>query len=100
MNYTTAAQLQADERDEERTKRQFVGLVASALGVDQSYLSDDARASSMLPDRYIIANPDGTFSTLGQPASNVQRATEPAAAGITITPGLLLIIGAALLLLR
>lgn len=100
MNQVQAAQIAADQADEDRTKRLFVGFLSSALGVDQSYTSDDARASSTLPDRYIIANPDGTFSTLGQPVSNVQRATAPAAAGVTISPGLLLLIGAALLLLR
>lgn len=100
QNYERAAQLAADKADEERTKREFIGFLSSVLGVDQSYTTDDGRVMSWQPGQYVIANPDGTASQLGQPVSNVQRAAAPAASGVTISPGLLLVLGVALLLLR
>lgn len=99
MNAVTQTAIAAEEADEERTKRQFVGLIASALGVDQNYVGEDGRAVSPT-GRFIIANPDGTWSELGQPVSSSQGIAQPAAAGLVITPGMLLIVAAALLLLR
>lgn len=87
---------QAQNADEERTKRAFIGFLSSALGVDQSYTSEDAVPSNQT-GQYTIANPDGTVSVLGQPVSNAQRGIS-APAGIVITPGLLLVIGLVLYL--
>ena len=99
MLQSEATALRENEADEERTKRLFVGLFASALGVDQNYVGDDGRALSPT-GQYIIANPDGTYSELGRSVSNVQQAAAPAASGLTLSPGLLLVLGVALLLLK
>lgn len=86
---------QAADSDEQRTKRLFVGFLSSALGVDQTYSGEDGQASSST-GTYTIANPDGTYSVLGQPISN--QNTPGVAAGIP--PGFLLLVGLVLLLLR
>ena len=86
----------AQDADEQRTRRAFVGFLSSVLGVDQSYTSDDANpAGSNRTGQYTIANPDGNYSQLGQPVSNQ---TQPlAAAGIS--PGMLLLIAGLVFLL-
>lgn len=86
---------QAANSDEERTKRLFVGFLSSALGVDQTYAGEDGYAASST-GTYTIANPDGTYSVLGQPVSN--QNTPAVVAGIP--PGFLLLVGLVLFLLR
>ena len=81
---------QVQQADEFRTKRLFVGLLSSALGIDQTYNNDDYYASNA-PDQYVIANPDGTFSVQGRARSNLNSAST--AAGLVIPPGLLLLGG-------
>ena len=83
------------DSDEDRTKRAFIGFLSSALGVDNVYTGDDTGLGTN-PGQYSIANPDGTVSVLGQPVSNTQRGAAPT--GLTITPGLLLLIGLVLYL--
>lgn len=85
---------QVAQADEFRTKRLFVGLLSSALGVDQTYANEDYNASNA-PDSYIIANPDGTFSVQGRARSNLN--SRQVAAGLVIPPGLLLLGGLFLL---
>ena len=87
--------LAADRADEERTKRLFVGFLSSVLGVDQTFNGEDGRAQSSA-NQYIIGNPDGTYSQLGRPVSNVQAGTTVAG----IPTGFLLLVGLALLILR
>lgn len=55
--------------DEQRTKRLFVGFLSGLLGVDQSYTGEDSAPASRT-GTYQIANPDGTYSVLGQPVSS------------------------------
>ena len=82
------------DADEWRTKRAFVGFLSSVLGVDQTGNNVDYYAANRA-DQYIIGNPDGSYSALGQPVSNKQAGT---VAGIPT--GFLLLAGLALLLLR
>lgn len=79
---------QVNQASEERTKRLFVGFLSSALGVDQTYLNDDAYAANGV-NQFVIANPDGTYSQVGRSVSNQQGV---AAAG-GISPIVLLIGG-------
>jgi len=81
---------QVNQASEERTKRLFVGFLSSALGVDQTYLNDDAYASSAT-NQFVIANPDGSYSQVGRSVSNQQGV---AAAGIS---PLILLLGGFLL---
>jgi t-SNARE complex subunit (syntaxin) len=62
---------QVNQASEERTKRLFVGFLSSALGVDQTYATDDAYIQQGT-NQFIIANPDGTYSQVGRSVSNVQ----------------------------
>jgi t-SNARE complex subunit (syntaxin) len=87
---------QVNQADQERTKRLFVGFLSSALGVDQNYTSEDAYISNA-PGQFVIANPDGTVSQVGRSVSNVQGL---GAAGLTLSPMLLLLLAAGFLLLR
>ena len=80
--------------DDERSKRMFVGFLSSILGVDQTMNGVDYYAANRA-DQYIIGNPDGSYSVLGQPVSNQQRGTVGG-----IPTGFLLLAGLALLLLR
>lgn len=81
---------QVAQADEDRTKRMFIGLLSSALGVDQTYAADDYHVGNA-PDQYVIANPDGTYSVQGRARSNLNSGA--AAAGLVIPPGLLLLGG-------
>jgi hypothetical protein len=73
---------QIREADEQRTKRMFVGLMASLLGVqDQTYTTDDNQARGQV-GQFTIANPDGGVSVQGQPVSNMNTVT--AVAGIPV----------------
>jgi len=78
----------AAEQDQLRTKRVFVGLLASALGVDQTYTTADSVPAST-PGQFSVANPDGTASVQGQPISNLNT---PVAA-LSVSPGMLLVVG-------
>lgn len=92
----TVQGLSAAQADEDRTKRAFVGFLSSALGLDQNYTSDDA--SPIGADRgYVIANPDGSYSAVGQSRSNLQGVS---VAGLTITPGLLILAAVAFFILK
>lgn len=92
----TAAQV--NQADTERTKRAFVGFLSSALGVDQTYAYEDAQVGNA-PGQYLIANPDGTYSQLGRSYSSQNQSAVPAA-GLVLTPGLLLLGLAAYFLLK
>ena len=85
------------DQDELRTKRAFVNFLASALGTDQNYIGDDGNPTNR-PGEYVIVNGEtGNYSVLGQSSSNLNRgAPQPA---LAITPGVLLLIGAALFLI-
>ena len=83
------------QADDERTRRLFVGFLSSVLGVDQTVNGVDYGAGNRA-DQYIISNPDGTYSQLGQPVSS-QQGRAPVAG---IPTGFLLLAGLALLLLR
>lgn len=87
MDSYSTGQLSAEtaQADEARTKRAFIGFLSSALGVDQVMTSDDAFPVNT-PGQYIIANPDGTYSKVGQSVSNLNSAS---VGGFTVTPGLL-----------
>lgn len=78
---------QTRDNDEERTKRLFIGFLSSALGVDQITTDADSSPYGGSPG-YTIANPDGTYSALGQPVSNLNAMAAPAAG---IPPGLLML---------
>lgn len=83
--------------DEERTKRAFIGFLSTALGVDQTPVGQDA-VMGRGTGQFTVANPDGTYSVQGQAVSNVQGVIGPG--GLMITPGLLLLVGVAYLLLK
>lgn len=87
---------QTDQQDQARVSRAFVGFLSSVLGVDQPLTSDDAYAAQRT-GQYVIANPDGSYSIQGQAVSNRQAG---AAAGLVLSPTLLLLAGLAFLLLR
>lgn len=100
MDSFSLGQTSADvaQADEARTKRAFIGLLSSALGVDQIMTTDDAWAANT-PGQYVIANPDGTYSKVGQSVSNLNSGNL-AAGGFTITPGLLIVGALAFLLFK
>ena len=82
--------------DQSRTMRAFVGFLASAVGTDQNYAGEDANPTNSNQQYNYIANPDGTYSVVGKPVSNVQSQ----AASASMSPVLLigLAVGAFLLL--
>jgi t-SNARE complex subunit (syntaxin) len=90
MDYTSQGQASAEvmTADEQRTKRMFVGFLSSALGIDQTYANEDGYVGNA-SGQYIIANPDGTYSKVGQSVSNQNNGS--AAAGLVLTPGLLMV---------
>lgn len=90
---------QVNQADTERTKRLFVGFLSSALGVDQTFANDDMNPTNA-PGQYIVANPDGTYSTIGRSQSNLNSAQSPINSGLVITPGLILLAVAAFFLLK
>lgn len=71
LSQATVDSINAAQSDEERSKRMFVGFLTSALGADNIYAGTDNQVGNR-SDQYIIANPDGTASALGQPVSNRQ----------------------------
>lgn len=85
---------QVNAADQERTKRLFVGFLSSALGVDQTFATDDLNPTNA-PGQYIVANPDGTYSTVGKSQSNLNSTQTPVSASLAITPGLILLAAAA-----
>lgn len=82
-------------QDEQRTKRLFVGMIASALGVDQNYSADDGQVYQRT-GQYTIANSDGGAAILGQSVSNGNTVTQ--VAGIPV--GWIVLAGLAFLLMR
>ena len=90
MNDATLTQ----DADEMRTKRAFVGFLSSVLGVDQTYAGQDATVGNRA-DQFTIADPQGNYSQLGQPVSNLNQPL--AAAGVS--PGMLLLIAGLVFLL-
>lgn len=86
---------QTQQADEDRVKRRFIGLLSSALGVDQTMTASDAVAARGT-GQYILANSDGTYSVQGQPISNLNAA--PSVAGIPV--GWLLLAGLAYVLFK
>lgn len=72
MGYNTAGAeaVAARQADEDRVARAFVGFMSAALGVDQTYQGQDALIASP-PGTFIVAAPDGSYSVLGQPVSNL-----------------------------
>lgn len=89
--------LAAQQADEDRTKRLFIGFLSSALGVDQTMHGEDSVPSRGTGD-YIIANPDGSYSALGQPVSNLNRAPAQTVQGLPV--GLLMLAGLAYMLFK
>lgn len=80
------AQRQADE---ERTKRLFVGFLSSALGVDQTYIGEDAMPGGR-PGQYLSVNPvSGNYSVMGQSVSS-QNGLRAGASGLSVGTLLLL----------
>ena len=92
MSATSLQVDQAEGADEQRTKRLFIGVLSSVLGVDQTYSGEDGSPSSRT-GTYSIANPDGTYSQLGQPVSN--HTTNPISQLTGIPAGWLMIAAAA-----
>lgn len=95
MNNAAQTANQAEDADEARTKRLFVGVFASLLGVEQNYITDDGRVIGPV-NQFTIANPDGGAAVVGQPISNTN--TVSAVGGIPI--GWLMLAGVAWLLMR
>jgi hypothetical protein len=96
---TMSAADQTAAQDQLRTSRAFIGFLSSALGVDQTMPGEDGQASNA-PGIYVVANPDGTFSTVGRSTSNVQG-TGSKVAGLVLSPTLLLILlGVGFLILK
>lgn len=87
---------QTEQADEVRTKRLFIGFLSSVLGVDQTLNGQDG-APVRTTGQYLIANPDGTYSVLGQSVSN-QNTAAATAAGFPVP--LLLLVGVFLFLLK
>lgn len=100
MDSYSTGQLSADvaQADEARTKRAFIGFLSSALGVDQVMTTDDGWIANS-PNQYVIANPDGTYSRVGQSVSNLNSGGL-SAGGFTLTPGLLIAGGLAFVLFK
>lgn len=80
---------QVNAASEERTKRLFVGFLSSALGVDQTYTNTDGYVANA-PNQFVIANPDGSYSTVGRSQSNLQGVNSP---GMQLSPLMLLLGG-------
>ncbi len=95
MNNDTLVADQAQSADEERTKRLFVGFLASVLGVDQTMNGADS-VPAQRTGQYIVGNPDGTYSVQGQSSSNLN--TQSTVAGFPV--GLLLLAGLAYVVLK
>lgn len=94
LSQSTVDSINTAKSDEERTKRIFIGALNSYLGEDNIYAGTDNQVGSPT-GVYMIANPDGTASVLGQPVSNRQggNASYNASAGITPGLALLLVVG-------
>lgn len=87
MSYNSTVMAQQED-DTTRALRFFVGLGSSITGPDQTYVGVDPSASNAA-GQYMVASPNGTYSQVGMPASNIQN-IQPAAAAISL-PVLLLI---------
>lgn len=87
-----------EESDLTRTLRLFTGLSNTIVGADQNMNGEDPFASNRT-GQYTIANPDGTYSVMGMPRSNLQTPMAASAAGASLMP-LLLIAGVVYFLVR
>ncbi|WP_310611648.1 hypothetical protein [Limnohabitans sp.] len=81
------------ESDWTRALRMFTGMANSIVGSDQNLNGEDPYASSQA-GQYVVANPDGSYATMGVARSNLQTPLQPTAAGFSIMP--LLLIGGAI----
>ena len=89
MNETSSSLIasQVQQADEDRTKRAFIGFLGSYLGIDQTYTNADGSVNNAA-GQFMIANPDGSYSQVGQSRSNLNSV---AVNGFQITPQLILL---------
>jgi hypothetical protein len=59
------------ESDTTTTNRLFAGFLNSIVGADNNYIGEDSHVNNPA-GQYVIANPDGSVSVLGQAQSNLQ----------------------------
>lgn len=85
------------ESDLTRALRMFTGMANTIVGSDQNLNGEDPYASSQT-GQYTIANPDGTYATMGLARSSMQTPLQ-ANAGGGLLP-LLALIGAAFYFLK
>jgi hypothetical protein len=68
------------ESDWTRAYRMFTGMANTIVGSDQNLNGEDPYASSQA-GQYTVANPDGTYASMGLARSSVQSPLQNAAAG-------------------
>jgi len=68
------------ESDLTRALRMFTGMANSIVGNDQNLNGEDPYASNQT-GQFTIANPDGTYATMGLARSNMQAQLQQSAAG-------------------
>jgi hypothetical protein len=85
------------ESDLTRALRMFTGMANSIVGTDQNLNGEDPYASNQT-GQYTIANPDGTYATMGLARSSMQAPLQTSAGG-SLLP-LLALIGAAFYFLK
>lgn len=73
-----------EENDLTRALRLFTGMSNTIVGSDQNLNGEDPYVSNRT-GQYVIANPDGTYSQMGMPRSNMQSPLQ-SAAGISMLP--------------
>ena len=68
------------ESDLTRTLRMFTGMANSIVGSDQNLNGEDPYASNQT-GQYTIANPDGTYATMGLARSSMQAPLQSVSSG-------------------
>lgn len=84
---TTSVNSVTQQTDASVTTRLFAGFLNSIVGAENNYVGEDASVGNPT-GQYVIANPDGSVSVVGQARSNLQGASMP-----TGTPPLLMLLG-------
>lgn len=92
---TSAVPYMAAESDTDRVNRSFLGFMQSALGVDNTYATDDTNMRQAT-GQFLTVNPlDGSYSIVGSTQSSLQGQQNKIAG---LSPVMLLLIAGSLYL--
>ena len=84
---TTSVNSVTQQNDATVTNRLFAGFLNSIVGADNSYVGEDGFVSNPT-GQFMITNPDGSVSVVGQARSNLQGTNLA-----TGSPPLLMLVG-------